>query len=134
MGIALAVAGLVLIVTGAQNTYAAFGSQVRGDFVGPNNFTYWFLAIMLVGMLGYIPALRTFSRWFLALILISILFSHKGFFASLTQALQQGPKAPAVPQANTTASGIPYSQVPGVIGQGANPGASFWNKLLGSGQ
>lgn len=105
MGIALSVAGLILIVTGAQNTYAALGSQLRGDFTGQNNFTWWFLALILVGVLGYMPQFRTFSRVFMALILIAILFSHKGFFANLTAALKQGPTAPQVPQSPTASAG-----------------------------
>ena len=104
MGIALTFAGVMLIVTGAQNTYAALGSQLRGDFTGQNNFTYWFLALVVVGMIGYIPALRTFSRWFLALIFIALLFSHRGFFSQLTQALQQGPKSPQVPNSSPSNS------------------------------
>jgi hypothetical protein len=104
MGMALTFTGILLIVTGAQNTYAAFGNQLRGDFTGQNNFTWWFLAIIFVGMLGYIPALKSFSRWFLALILIAILFSHKGFFASLTNALKQGPVNPSVPRPSGSAT------------------------------
>jgi len=105
MGIALTVTGIILIITGAQNTYGAFGNQLRGDFTGTNNFTWWFLALILVGMLGYIPALRSFSRWFLALILIAILFSHKGFFAQLTNALKAGPVNQPVPAGAQTPTG-----------------------------
>lgn len=111
MGIALALAGIILIVTGAQNTYSALGTQLRNDFTGQNNFTWWFLALVMVGMLGYVPQLRTFSRWFLALILLAILLSHKGFFANLTTALKQGPKSSTVPQSQPQNSGSP----PGLV-------------------
>lgn len=96
MGIAFTLVGLLLIITGAQNTYADFGNQVKADMTGQNNFTYWIAAILMVGVLGYIPALNKFSHWFLALILLSLFLSHKGFFAKFQAALAAGPTAPNV--------------------------------------
>lgn len=83
-----------MIVTGAKGTYAAFGSQLAGDFTGPGNFTYWVAAIGAVGAVGYVDALRTVSRLFLTLILISMVLANKGFFNQLTAALKSGPVAP----------------------------------------
>lgn len=142
MGIALAVAGVLLIVTGVQNTYGAMGAQLQKDFTGQGNFTWWFLAIIMVGILGYIPALKQFSRWFLALIFIALLFSHKGFFANLTSALKGGPKAsPQTTSANspsalptaTPAQGV--AQGKGGVGVNWNPFSGLFGNLFGgSGQ
>lgn len=103
MGITFSIVGLMLIITGAQNTYADFGSQVKSDLTGQNNFTYWIAAIVFIGVLGYVPALNKFSHWFLALILLAMLLSHKGFFAALQAALASGPSAPNVKGSDTQA-------------------------------
>lgn len=118
MGLAFAFVGLLLIVTGAQNTYADFGSAVKGDLTGQGNFTYWIAAILMIGVLGYIPALNKFSHWFLALILLSLFLSHKGFFSSFQAALAAGPTAPNVSGSASNAqpgtfAGIPTTTPPG---------------------
>lgn len=99
MGYALVIAGLLMIVTGARGTYAAFGKQLAGDFTGPGNFTYWMVGIGSVGALGYIKPLEQFSRWFMTLIIIAIFLADRGFFAKFTEALKTGPVAPTVPSA-----------------------------------
>lgn len=96
MGLVFTFIGLLLIVTGAQNTYADFGNTLKGDLTGQGNFTYWMAAILMIGVLGYIPSLNRFSHWFLALILLSLFLSHKGFFSKFQAALASGPTAPNV--------------------------------------
>lgn len=95
MPFALVIIGLVLVVTGAKDTYQQFGRQVSSDFTGEGNFTWWLVSLGAVGSLGYIPALRPFSRMFLVLIVIAMVIKNGGFFDQLTSALQAGPIAPA---------------------------------------
>lgn len=103
MGIAFALVGLVLIITGAQNTYAQLGTQLTKDFTGQGNFTYWIAALLLVGVLGYIPALKTFSSWFMALVLLALFLSKgQGFFAKFSAALASGPVAPNASASNSS--------------------------------
>ena len=97
--------GMLMIVTGVKGTYAQFGSQVASDFTGSQPFTYWVVAIIGVGAVGYIDALRTVSRLFLALILVSMVLANKGFFTQLTSALKQGPIAPQAGTGSPSASG-----------------------------
>lgn len=73
MPFALTFVGMLLIITGFQNTYQQFGQQVQSDFTGQNNFLYWFAAIIIVGALGYIKSLETFSRAFLTLIILALI-------------------------------------------------------------
>jgi hypothetical protein len=94
MPYALVFAGLVLIITGINNTYVQLGSQLKSDFTGDKNFIMYAAALGGVGALGYINALRTFSHYFMALILISLVLSNKGFFQNLTAALSAQPIAP----------------------------------------
>lgn len=97
MPFALVFLGLLMIVTGAQDTYAAFGNQVQQDFTGEKNFTTWLLAIGGIGALGYIDQLRFFSRMFLVLIIIAMVLANGGFFDKFQQALASGPVAPPQP-------------------------------------
>lgn len=97
MPFALTFVGLLLIITGFQNTYKEFGSQVQKDFTGPGNFLYWMVAILVVGSLGYIKGLEKFSRLFMALIIVGILLSKKSgtaqginFFSGIGAALNSG--------------------------------------------
>lgn len=119
-----------MIVTGARGTYAQFGQQIASEFQGQNNFTYWLLAIVAVGSLGYVSALQTLSRYLLALVILSLFLSHKGFFAQFSAALKTGPTPPnpvgSSASGPTNAVGVPGGptlkqslQQPG--------GGGFWN-------
>jgi hypothetical protein len=113
---------MLMIVTGARGTYAAFGSQVASDFTGSQPFTYWFAAIGAVGAIGYVDALRTFSRLFLTLILVSMVLANKGFFAKFTAALKSGPVAPQGSGAPAPAA-LPTGSPSSMLGaQGQSPG------------
>lgn len=142
MGLAFAFVGLLLIVTGAQNTYADFGNAVKGDLTGQGNFTYWIAAILMIGVLGYIPALNKFSHWFLALILLSLFLSHKGFFSSFQAALAAGPTAPNVSGSASNAQPGTFTGTPiagsGLTGNSTTTGenttstptiSNFWSWL-----
>lgn len=94
MPFALVFIGLVLVVTGARGTMRELGAELRADFVGPGNFTWWIVSIGLVGALGYVPELRGFSRWFMSLIIISMIIANRGFFGKLIEALNTGPISP----------------------------------------
>lgn len=92
MPFALLLIGLLMVVTGFQDTYVAFGQQIQKDFTGSGNFTYWLLAIFLVGALGYVQGLENFSRAFMVLIIVAI-FLNKGnssFFSNFSSALSSG--------------------------------------------
>lgn len=94
MPFALLVVGILLLVAGVRNTQDTLFSLVKGDFSGPDNFIFWFLAIVLIGALGYIPKLKPISTAFLGLVVL-VLFLKKGqaggfgggFFQQFTQAL-----------------------------------------------
>ena len=110
MPFALVTIGLLLVVTGFQNTYKQFGSQVAGDFTGQNNFAYWLVALGVIGGLGYIKPLEGFSRAFMFLI-IMVLFLTKGqgFFAKigpqLASGTAKGDNTIGVPLAGASGSG-----------------------------
>lgn len=89
MPFALSIIGLLLVISGFQNTHKELGAQITSDFTGKNNFIFWVAALGVVGALGYIKELEPFSRAFLVLILVSIFLSNKGFFNQFNSALTQ---------------------------------------------
>ena len=89
MPIALIVAGVLLIVSSARGTQGDLLKLVKGDLIGTSStdgsFIQWMLALVLVGMIGYIPRLKPVSVSLLALILVAIfLRKGKGFFSQLS--------------------------------------------------
>jgi len=87
--------GILLIVTGAKDTYKALGAQLYKDFIGSQGFVYWLIAVGIIGAVGYYAPWRKFSRLFLALIIIVYILRNGGLFSQLQSALGQGPQEPA---------------------------------------
>lgn len=77
MPFVLLVMGSVLLIAGVRNTQTQLYGLLRNDFTGPNNFIYWFIAILLIGALGYVPKLKPISDGFLILVIL-VLFLKKG--------------------------------------------------------
>lgn len=77
MAFALIAIGLVMLVSAVRNTTADLTKLIKGDFTGQGNFVYWLVSILVIGAIGYIPALRPVSRVFLALVIV-VLFLKKG--------------------------------------------------------
>jgi len=95
MPFALITIGLIMVVTGVRNTYGDFASQVKSDFTGPGNFTYWVASIGAIGALGYVEALRPFANMFLALVILVMVLKNGGVFDKFKSALDSGPQASA---------------------------------------
>lgn len=95
MPFALLIIGIVLLVAGVRGTQSTLFGLLQGDFTGQNNFFYWFAAIVIIGMIGYIPKLKPISTAFLVLV-VMVLFLSKGnpqgsgggLFTQLTSALK----------------------------------------------
>jgi hypothetical protein len=92
MAFALLIIGVVLLTAGVRDSQSDLYKLVHGDFTGDVNFFYWFISILLIGAIGYIPKLRPISTAFLVL-LVLVLFLSKGsagggnFFQTFTTAL-----------------------------------------------
>lgn len=104
MQFALVTIGLMMIISGARDTYAAFGKELVEDFTGPGNFLYWLVALGFLGAIGSIPQFRSFSRAFMALVLISMVIANRGVAAQLSEAISRGPEHPG-DNAKTVGSG-----------------------------
>jgi hypothetical protein len=121
MPFALVTVGIVLMVASMRNTQDQLFTLVKGDFTGPNNFVYWFVSILLIGAIGYIPKAKPFSVAMLALVIIVLVLARGnpsgasgGFFQQFTQALKTTQTASAATGATTpgttsgTTSATPY--------------------------
>ena len=87
MPFVLILVGVVLVVASVRNTTDVLFSQVKGDFTGPNNFTYWLASILIIGAIGYIKPLQPLSRAFLVLVVVVLVLSHGGLFEQLNAQL-----------------------------------------------
>jgi hypothetical protein len=98
MPFAFLIAGAVLIDAGFRGTASQMFSLLYGEFTGSNSgghqggrgYFAWFLAIFLIGAVGYIPDLKPISTGFLVLvILVLFLKSANGgaFFSDIDQDL-----------------------------------------------
>jgi hypothetical protein len=139
MPFALVVIGLLMIVTGINNTYSQFGAQLQKDA----GFLPWALAIFVVGLIGNISDLRTFSHYFMALILISVILANSkqgsaGFFSNLSAAIKAGPTAPQATAASSSSSGVASGIISALTsspssGSGAAPAAGSTSTTSGTG-
>lgn len=94
MPFVLIIAGIVLITVAVRNTQDQFFSLVQHDFVGPNNFIFWVLSILIIGAIGYIPRLKPISNGFLILVvLVLILKKGQGFFDQFNKQIVAGTAA-----------------------------------------
>lgn len=106
MPYALTFTGLLMIITGINNTYGQLGAQLKSDFTGDKSFVLYIAALGSVGAIGYIPSMRRFSHMFMALILVSLVLSNKGFFQNFSAALKLAPVAPSAPAVPAGQAGI----------------------------
>jgi hypothetical protein len=95
MPFALLIIGVFLLVAGVRKTQGDLFTLLQGDFTGANNFLFWFVSILVIGAIGYVPKLKPLSTAFLVLVIL-VLFLTKGnpkgvgggFFSQFTSALQ----------------------------------------------
>lgn len=91
---------------------------VKGDFEGtgqPHGFLVWFVAILVIGALGYVSELKPFANAMLALVIVVLLLSNKGFFAQLQNAIQSPANAPTASTSGPGAIGaLPAMSMPGL--------------------
>ena len=111
--------GTMILVTAYQGTEDAFFTQVKQDMLGSNGmksgFVFWFLAIAVVGGLGYIPSFRPLSRAFLVLLLVVLFLAQSkngggGFFQKFQQQLQTMNTSPTTNPANP--AGVSFASLP----------------------
>lgn len=137
MPFVLILAGVVLIISAVRNTQQQLFYLLALDFTGPNNFVYWFLSILVIGAIGYVPKLKPLSDGFLILVIL-VLFLKKGkpgagggFFEAFQRGI--GSTTAATPKVSTGTGGSSSSiSIPGVITSFDGSGGGLTNSSGGS--
>jgi hypothetical protein len=107
MAFVLLIIGITLLVAGVQDTQSDLFALLKKDF---SAFLMWFIAIFLIGALGYIPKLKPLSVAFMGLVILVLFLSKgKGFFSQFQSALGSAQSAPATTPTQTSASTNPLS-------------------------
>jgi hypothetical protein len=89
-----AVSGVVFILAGIRGKSGELVTLLEEEFTGKPNFIWWVLAILSIGALGYVDALRVFSRALLGLVLLVLILAEDkqgsgGFFVEFENAIKQ---------------------------------------------
>jgi general stress protein CsbA len=88
MPFALLTIGVLLLVAGARGTQDDLFNLVKGDFTGSDkgqSYVHWIVAIVLIGALGYISALKNLSRAFLILVIVVLFIKNGGVIQKFNQ-------------------------------------------------
>ena len=80
MPLALLVVGILFITAAVRGKQELLFDTLKDDFTGPNNFIYWFIAIFLIGAVGYYKPAKPLSNAFLTLVILVMFISNRGFF------------------------------------------------------
>lgn len=102
MPLALLLIGVIILVTAFRGTTGQLASRIKGDLIGPNNFTLWLLALLIIGGISYIPGFKGFANAFLVLIILGILLAHNGFFENFQAAINLTTRQTPTPQKGPT--------------------------------
>lgn len=117
MPFALLIVGAFLLIAAVRGTTdgpSGLFALVAGDFTGSPNFTFWVVAILLIGVIGYVQKIKPLSDAMLVLVIL-VLFLSKGnpgsvgggFFNQFTAALGTTTTAAATPASTTPAAAAP---------------------------
>jgi len=94
MPFALLIIGIVLLIAAVRGTHSDLFALVKGDFIGPNNFIFWTVSILIIGSVGYIPKLKPLSVAFLVVVILVLILTKGnptqatgGFFEKFTSAI-----------------------------------------------
>lgn len=80
MPLFLFIAGTVFLVAAVRGEHEKLFDTLKSDFVGPNNFIYWGVAIWAITAVGYVKSLKPLSHAFLVLVFLAMFIRNKGFF------------------------------------------------------
>lgn len=115
--------GLMLIASALKGTEKELAQQLQSDVLGTQGFIVWVLAIIGIGLVGYIPGLTKTSRYMLLLVAVVIVLKNGGLFQQAQLAIQQasqlGP-APSIAQPEVAGT----STAPASSGGGGGGGGS----------
>ncbi len=117
MPIAVILLGAICIDLAFRGTEHEFAAQLGKDF-GGGQFVAWLAAMVFLGALGYVPALRKLSDLSMALVIVVLVLKNGGLLTQLGQVISSPPSAaPHVPIAAAGGGGSSSGGVAGIAGQ-----------------
>lgn len=132
MPLVLIIAGLVLLICAVRNTQQQLFLLIADDFTGQDNFIFWFLSIVIIGAIGYIPRMKPISDGFLILVILTLFLKKgTGFFDQFQK--QVSTTQTATPVVTSPGAGGGASFAAGGGGTGISVGAGGVNVGVGSG-
>ena len=72
---------------GTANLTGAGSLATQELFTNQSPFYKWAGAIIIIGLIGYVPELRSFATAMLVLVILSVALSHSGAVVNLEKAL-----------------------------------------------
>ena len=122
--------GVILIVAAIRNSQGALFAALGVDVPG---FVVWAAAIFAVGVVGYVPGLKTVSRGLLALVIVALVLNNYQKILAGFQSAWQNPTPAAPPPGQTpgtSASGVGGSPASGALDAAlGNPNSINLNNL-----
>lgn len=100
--------GVLFLIVAVRGTQDQFFALLKGEFSGTNNFLVWILAIVILGMIGYIKPIRPVAHSMIGLIILVMIVANKGIFARFNEAVRN-PTQPTTAPAPATATGLTNS-------------------------
>lgn len=137
MPFVIAFIAIIMVAIGVRGHAKDAGDLLQSEFTGSNSFVSWFLAIMILGLIGYYKPVRPVADAMLGLVIVAILLTKAnpnaaggGFFAQLNDAFKT---ATAVPAQNVTGGTTTTTTNPATAPSGNLLGPSNTNILTGPG-
>ena|SRR5271165_666592 len=124
MVLALLLVGILLVTAGVRGTAGSLSTQFGSDMTGTDGFIVWLGALLVIGLIGYVPGFQRPSRYLLALVLVVILLANNGVFAQLVTGIAQADAAGPQPSGTSTPAPAANSNTPS--------GSSFLGGALGA--
>ena len=104
MPIVAIIVGAIMLDLAFRGTEHEFAKQLGQDFGQSSQFYAWGGAIVVIGALGYVPAIGRLANLLLALVILVAVIKNGGAFNQVEQ-LIQSPPAPAPAVSITSYSG-----------------------------
>lgn len=80
--------GIVFLLVGANDKTDTFHQLLAEDVLGANgksSVAVWFLAVILIALVGLAKPLRPFAEGFLVLIMVVVIIGNEGFIDKFRQ-------------------------------------------------
>jgi len=124
------IVGLMLLVIGVRGQSNAAISLLQNEFTGANSFIQWFLAIMILGLVGYYKPIKPLVDGLIGLVILAMILNEQtqnNIFGALESAFQNtqpsagtsDPFAPSTQNANAMVQSVSQQQ------SGVNTGTMF---------